>query len=509
MVQKNTPLSRRIIGALGSRHFFQVIIGLFCLQAAWIALAGRYPMAFDEDFHLGIIRLYAHHTAPFWAGQPESADKFGAVARDPSYLYHYLFSFPYRLISLFTANQTIQVIILRFLNIGLFAGGLVLFRKLFLKSGISRAAIHLTLLIFILIPVVPLLAAQINYDNLLFPLTAMALLLAIRFDGQLTNQKRLDLKSLLQLLVVCLLTSLVKYAFLPLFIGIVVFIVVRLWLAGRSKSHPQLSIAKAWQRLSGWLRIGLVVSVLLASTLFVERYGLNLVHYHTPIPDCSKVLRVEQCREYGPWIRDYNLEIAKVSGPRSPLAFTYQWLYGMWLRLFFAIGGPTTDYESRGPLVLPGLGAVYIGGSCLLILVVRAKRLWRQYNAPLLTLFILTATSYTGLLWLDEYRAFLHTGQPVAINGRYLLPILAPIMLLAATAVAELLKQWQAIKLVLAVTVVLCMAWGGGVLTYMLRSNDNWYWPNPAAKSANHAVQAALGPITPGFYQQSQFLHWQ
>ena len=86
-------------------------MALFVLQAAWIALSGRYPMAFDENFHLGIIRLYAHHISPFWSGQPAGANAFGAVARDPSYLYQYLMSFPYRLVSIFTSSQTAHVLI--------------------------------------------------------------------------------------------------------------------------------------------------------------------------------------------------------------------------------------------------------------------------------------------------------------------------------------------------------------------------------------------------------------
>ncbi|HXE10103.1 MAG TPA: hypothetical protein VN554_01620, partial [Verrucomicrobiae bacterium] len=121
---KQSSLARRTGAILGSRRFFWVILALFVIQAAWIALSGLYPMAFDEDFHLGIIRLYAHHISPFWAGQPPGADAFGAVARDPSYLYHYLMSFPYRLSGLFTHDQTLQILWLRAINIALFTAGL-------------------------------------------------------------------------------------------------------------------------------------------------------------------------------------------------------------------------------------------------------------------------------------------------------------------------------------------------------------------------------------------------
>ncbi len=60
-MQKKIPHSKRLISLLGSTQFFWAIVALFVVQALWIALSSHYPMAFDEDFHLGIIRLYAHH----------------------------------------------------------------------------------------------------------------------------------------------------------------------------------------------------------------------------------------------------------------------------------------------------------------------------------------------------------------------------------------------------------------------------------------------------------------
>src|SRR4051812_30373118 len=105
MTSKTRPdiYAWRIIRLLNSSLFFKIVVALLVLQAAWIAFTGLYPMAFDEDYHLGVIRLYAHHLSPFWDGQPDGADRFGAVARDPSFLYQYLMSFPYRLISLVTS----------------------------------------------------------------------------------------------------------------------------------------------------------------------------------------------------------------------------------------------------------------------------------------------------------------------------------------------------------------------------------------------------------------------
>lgn len=185
---------------MSSEKTFWLIVGLFLFEALWLAFSGRYPMAFDEDFHLGIIKIYAYHLSPFWGSQPVINDTFGAVNRDPSFLYQYIMSFPYRFIQLFTKDQTIIVIFLRIINVALFALSLPIFRRLLQKTGASKQIIHAALLLFILIPVVPLLAAQINYDNLFIPLSALTILLTINFTDQFKAHKPISFNYLLGIL---------------------------------------------------------------------------------------------------------------------------------------------------------------------------------------------------------------------------------------------------------------------------------------------------------------------
>ncbi|HVX57346.1 MAG TPA: hypothetical protein VHA37_06440, partial [Candidatus Saccharimonadales bacterium] len=441
-------------------------MALFVLQAAWIACSGRYPMAFDEDFHLGIIRLYAHHLSPFFAGQPPGADAFGAVARDPSYLYQYLMSFPYRLISALTSDQTIQVLFLRAINVGLFAWGLALYRRLLLRTGAGRAVTHAVLLVFVLIPVVPLLAAQINYDNLLLSLVALALLWTVDVNAALRRGRRLEGRKLLQLSILCLLASVVKYAFLPVFAAIVLYLGLQCirtfdgWHAFRS------ALTNAWQRLgrrTGW---SLVAGLLLACVLFGQRYGVNVVRYHSPIPDCSKVLSVKACSAYGPWARNYHYTLLKAAPTHNPLTFAADWFYGMWLRLFFAVDGPGTNFQTRGPLLIPAISALVFTGVGVLSLLVYGRRVWRRYDASVLTLLFGMALVYMAALWLDEFHDYVHTGQPVAINGRYLLPVLLPLLLASALAINEWCRERIWLKPLISSVAVLSLVWGGGALTY-------------------------------------------
>lgn len=454
-------------------------------------------MAFDENFHLGVIRLYAHHLTPFWQAQPAGADVFGAVFRDPSYLYHWLMSFPYRLISIFTDSQTAAVLWLRFINIGLFAAALPLYRRLLLKTGAPRTLVHLCLAVFVLIPITPLLAAQINYDNLLLPLTALTLLMTVNLSQGLRGKKRLDINTLLILITVVTLTCLVKYAFLPIALVVAAYLAVLAW---RTRANLDLTPLKP----TSWLLLALLA---LSLGLLTQRYGVNLVRYHKPVPDCAETLSVQRCQSYGPWIRDHYLETHKPAAvTTSPPTFTADWFYGMWMRSFFAVDGPGSNFQTRGPLILPGIGAIVFASVSFLVTLVSLPRVFRTYNKQVLSLFLVVMAAYVGALWFDGYQSFLQTGQPVAINGRYLLPIMPLLLVTLGLGVNMLLVRREALKLAFTAAALICMLWGGGALTYILRSNDAWYWPNQTVHDANHAVRNSLGPITPGYHSPNEFM---
>ncbi|HSW85846.1 MAG TPA: hypothetical protein VLF79_04565 [Candidatus Saccharimonadales bacterium] len=499
MTKAESKFYTRLSKYVGSSHFYRLVIGILIVQAAWIALTGRYPMAFDEDFHLGIIRLYAHHWLPIWSGQPPGADMFGAVARDPSYLYQYILSWPYRLIALFTNDQNLQVIILRAINIALFAYGVILFKRLLEKTKASNSVINISILLFVLIPIVPLLAAQINYDNLFLPVTAFILLKTWEFKDRLNSSNKIDIKALMSLIIFCMLASLVKYAFLPIFIAIIIYILFSLWKNNRSLKGIFNKTRSAWLKLDRWWRIGLALTFIVTSLLFAERYIINIIRYHSPVPNCNKILSVSACSKYGPWIRDYTFENNKVEVSRSPVIYTKQWLYGMWFRSYFAVDGPSTDFQTRRPLPVPSYSAIFFTVLAFIAAIAKRKTLYRKYNGQLISFLLGVAFIYVATLWVDEYLAFLRTTQPVAINGRYLIPVILPVIMVGSLAISELLKNYQILKVIMVSTAIFCSIWGGGALTYILRSNDQWYWRNQTVYDINHAVNNLMGPITPGY----------
>ena len=70
-------------------------------------------------------------------------------------------------------------VIFRVLNIAMVAFGLYTYRRLFKKLKIGEVYINLGLLMFVLLPMTTLVAATVNYDNMIFLLTPLFLIAVI------------------------------------------------------------------------------------------------------------------------------------------------------------------------------------------------------------------------------------------------------------------------------------------------------------------------------------------
>lgn len=477
---------------LRSRRFYWLVIGFFVFEALWIALSANYPMAFDEDFHLGVIKIYSQHWSPFLTGQPEGGNPFGALAADPSYLYHYLMSFPYRFIGLFTDSQAAHVIFLRLINVAFITAGVVLFHKVLVRAGTSRLVANGAILVFSLVPTVPLLAGQINYDNMLVLALAGVCLLVIKFTEEV-RERKVALRTLLLLAVLLMLTSLVKYAFLPMAVTVFLYVVVLVWLNFRGRlATLNKELKKSYTQLSNAWKIGLLLAILISGGLFVQRYGVNMVKYGTPVPACHTVVGEQACMEYGPWARNYRYAAEKTDFSANGVGYTWLWVQALHYRLFFTVNGPPS-YTNYPPALLPSAIAIVIAlfGTLAVIFY------WRQVfgGRPFLVFLLLMSVVYLGVLWSQNYAQYAETGQPVAINGRYLIPLLLPVAALFGSALSIALRAWPKAGKWAAVVVLFLFLQGGGVFSFILRSDTTWYWPNQAVIETNQAAQSVLSKM--------------
>jgi hypothetical protein len=493
MLNRNTTgtIANRVTALLASRRFFWFIIGFFLFESVWIAFSAVYPQAFDENFHFGLIQVYSHYWLPFLNHQPPNADVFGAVARDPSYLYHYLMSFPYRLLAQFIHSQTALVIIFRLIDVTFFTYGIVLFRRVLLKSGLSKALANLSLLLFILIPIIPQLAAQVSYDDLLFPLTAWICLMSFQVIDQIRRQS-ISFRTVMTLLIVAILTCLVTYAALPILAAVALFLLGYAYYKHRHHFKKLLNSFMADFKLQRvWVKILLPLLLVLAIGLLAQRDGYNLIKYHSVVPNCSTVLNVKQCSAYSVWYASYSWHQEVVTGSSSAstniVVYSVKWLYWMWYRLFFAVNGPASGFYSNPPLPLPAIAGIIIATLSTLALFKWRKRLFRG-NPYLLFLFTISAI-YLVSLFIKGYSAYRYTAILVNMNGRYLIPVLLPMAVIGGMAFSIALRRMKRQKVLAAVIISVMFLQGGGILTFMIRSDQSWYWPNSSVVKVNSAAK--------------------
>lgn len=486
-------IADNIVRFLASERFFQIILGVFILQALWFVFTARYPMAFDENFHFGLIKLHAQQWMPFFTHQPAGADVYGSAVRDPSYLYHYLMSWPYRLISAITGNQTEQVIFLRLINVSMFAYSFVLFRRLLMRLGGSRALSHTSLLIFSLLPITAFLAATINYDNLFIVLTAWTLLATFTWIDEL-RAGRVSVAKTITLLCMAILACLVKYAFLPITAAIVFFMVWELWQKKADVPALRAACIQSLRKLSRFKIAGLILLALVSLGLFLERYGINLVRYHQLSLNCHKVLSVAACSQYGPWDRNYLDILIKPSTfhPNVPW-YIADWIGGMWQRIFFAIN---YNYVTKPQLPIPSATAAILGIGSIVAFMFVGRKLLR--GKPYRQVTFLAMVLYIIALFMQDFQSYAQTGAAVAVNGRYLLPFIPVILLFSGLALRQYWRKRQVLKPFTVVLVALLFLQGGGVLTYIVQSDPTWDWPNRGIIDVNNAARDVLKPLIVG-----------
>lgn len=460
-------LYRQIVAVLGSKIFATAVIGLAAFQSVWLAISSRYPMAFDEAYHYNLIKLHGQTLSPIIYQQPDGPAPYGALARDPSQTYHFILSIPYRFLEALGASEFVTVVTLRMFSVAMFCWGLVLFRKLLLKTKASRAAVHASMLFFVLIPTVPLLGGQLNYDNLQFLLLALALLVTTDIASALRSGKVPTVK-VLQLATLCLLGTLTKFTFLPFMLAIILYLS---WVAFRKSGKVRLD----WKKVStGQRRLWVGIAAVLAG-LFVWFYGVNLAVYRNPVVQCHQVISPQRCQQFEPWQRNYSLAQNNLDSTHNPIKFTVDWVGGMFYRSFFVINGATGPKRYTNMVPIPISVAAIALSICGLPLVIRFGRRIVK-DDPVLLLMLFTSALYLVALWGRNYNDFINLGQMVAINGRYFQPVLLPIILLWIAAYQRAFRLMPEVKLVILLASLALFSVGGGITGFVHYSDPDWYF---------------------------------
>lgn len=472
---------------LASKWFFYVVVLLFAAEASWLAITSGFQMAFDESFHFQLVQFWSHHLNPIVLQQSPDTYGLGNIAHNPSWLYHYLLSFPYHLLALTTDNVRLQIIGLRLMNVGIAVGSLLVLRQTFRQLKFHGGVTNLVLCVFAFTPVMTALSAQINYDNLLLLATAVAAYFTVRCLQQL-QQGAIEARTFLALLTVCLFGSLVKYSFLPVLTGIALLLV---WAVGRQLKNRRVlwqSFIASFHKLHVGAKVTLIGLCVVGSGLFAAFYGVNLVRFHNPSPQCNQVLSISACSQYYAWNRNYTLAQNRTSAPPQLgiVHYSLLWAKTIWYQMYAEIiptGGMVPIARS---FYLALLTFTAVAG---LAAVTQLKRIVCHH--PQLVALGVISLVYVFFLWARNYHDYVNLGEPVAIQGRYLVPALAYYYAVLVLGVSYALRGKHAAfkfgKMAAATAALALFVTCGGYVRYAAEITPSHGWAS-AGQAVNSVV---------------------
>lgn len=263
---------------------FSAILVIFAISAGLIAVNSAFPLPYDERYHFALIEHYSHQLSPIITAQPAELAIVGDATRLGSYLSHYLLSLPLRFTAMFTSDVQMQITALRLINVGFVLAALVLLRIFVARLTKSGVAANLAVAVLALLPVTSLLAAHINYDNLMLLVFAGLLVSGQSIAMRIKTGGQLPVSLVSIFTATALLGCLVKFTFLPI---AVVFLAVFGVSFIRAKAWRQVTVKRT--AISRVVAVGSLILVAVSAGLFAERYVGNTLVYGTPQPDCDAV----------------------------------------------------------------------------------------------------------------------------------------------------------------------------------------------------------------------------
>lgn len=477
---------------MGSNRFFCIIVAIFIVQVLWLAISAR-SLPFDEYYHFGVTQIYSEQWSPWISEQSYQASLYGDITRTHSYLYHYLMSFPLRLAMVFTDSIASQTVLLRFINIGFAVTAILAFRRLFIEAKVPKTAINIATAFFVATPIVPTLAAHINYDNLILLLTPLQL----RYGLRMYKGDR-SIGSVAMFSLIALFGGLIKHLYLviPVILG---GLIVYRWIKDRRSLRIKIDI-------SGYPRIAVLVvaaALVVVAVLFAERHIGNMIRFGTVDVACEQVQPRSVCHNASPWRRNQEA-IKRKQGPPEKNVAEYlrtEWLtkmtknaYSVYTNIPLDVpieDNPYGHYVAK-PRILPhpylGIGLAVI--SVALVVLAFRFRMNSVFDSVIIVLFVLHAI----LVFAYNYRIYMKYGQPYAIQPRYMVHLLLPLLAVIATAAKQvagrvLAPTLRGMSAYLVLLVLVLYTITGGVVGWLARADDNWYWDNATIVTVNKALQ--------------------
>lgn len=430
---------KKLIGScldfVSSKTFLYLSLAWFVLQGIYFAISIKFGIPPDENYHFTYIQFFSNISPSPFPTHQYGYDVILDAIHSPFFIYHYILSFPYRLIGDFSNAY----IVLRLLNIALGVGALLLIAKMadFLK--ISALARNLSIFMLANTLMFTFIFSAISYDNLFIFLSLACTFLLIKLI------KKVEASTLLLFFAALAVGLLTKINFLPM-----AFIVLLVFVLNYYKRPKQvLSQFKKTFSDSKKLNIFLVVIISFLSIFFVQRYIFNQVNYGNFEPPCQKTRALQECRKSDLFVRNEMIYAPDhPAANRNLVQYSKGWLKLIEDRTFGAFAQRTI---SANKLVVYWSGIVLLTG--LFIIVAR----WRKIDKNL-KILIYVSLFYSGILFLTNLNNYHASGRiDFAVHGRYLFGILPLIYLVWNQLIIERLKN-PSIKISYVVVSILIFA---------------------------------------------------
>jgi hypothetical protein len=410
-----------------------IVLIYFAARLAYLALRVVPSIPPDEISHVGRILAYAQT----WWIPPESPDSFafGLLGERP-WLYYWLMARLTRLSS--------DLVFLRLANAALAlatAWIAVLWAREWSAQPLERLLVLVLLTNTLMFTGI---GATVSYDNATNFLAAAALLTFTRLGRSARTLPLLGFSA--TVLAGCL----VKRSFLPL---AALFAGLFLWRYGREL--PQ-RLRRLRLELRQPLPLAMTLGVLVLAGLNLQLYAGNLAHYGRLVPHFDQVVGLENALDNRIFARNQIVELYRqgrvdleqaqrmardiplpgdrvatlqlldaarqpASSRAGPFQYAFEWSRSMLANTIGYLGHEQA--ERRPSSLLPYATLVGLAVFLFLYSLLRGRASRTLIDASLLSLGYALI-----LLWLVHYPSYLRSGHfGLALQGRYLFPVLLPI----------------------------------------------------------------------------------
>jgi len=424
--ERNLPgkemIRAQCLGQFWRQHNSKVVLGilltLFFVYAVFLAFRLETHLIPDEPAHF----TFAKHFSTTLGIPPDTYETYswGWYIEQNPFLYYWVSARIINLIQLAypTATDPELLVSLRIVSV-LYALGTLLF-CLFISREVIQHKWWQLLPVFLLINTLMFgfIAAGVHYDNLANLFCSASIFFLIK-----AFKNRNFVENSLAWMISIALGTLVKYPILPLALGMsiswIVYVIIK-----RKNIFP---IKLNWIKT---IILTLILTGLVVGNFAI--YGINLIRYQSITPPCREILLDSQCEisKYEKRHQDLALQekltVAEsiAEGYPSPIRYlVVDWVYHILLRIFGLSG-----HQAYFPYHL--ITYYQILFYMIVILGLLNLLLWRSFSGIEINLLGIAAF-YAVVLLIRDYDSELVYGfRQVAVQGRYLFPVIPCICVL-------------------------------------------------------------------------------